>query len=131
VLTGITVSDVESAGIAGLWFLDKGVRSALITMGEKGVVEVDKAGAHSRFAPAVVVIDTTAAGDAFAGNLGAGIANGLGWDESVVRGIHAGALAVTVAGASTSLPTSDAVDAHIIALLHDREDPSCVRTPAL
>ena len=70
-------------------------------------------GTHSRFAPTVDVVDTTAAGDAFGGNLGAGLANGLTWDESVNRGIHAGALAVTVAGASTSLPTADAVDAHI------------------
>ena len=59
------------------------------------------------------VVDTTAAGDAFGGNLGAGLANGLTWDESVIRGIHAGALAVTVAGASTSLPTAQAVDAFI------------------
>jgi len=131
VLTGITVSDVESAAIAGLWFLDKGVRSALITMGERGVVEVDVTGTHSRFAPTVDVVDTTAAGDAFGGNLGAGLANGLTWDESVNRGIHAGALAVTVAGASTSLPTADAVDAHISTLNHNRDDLSCATTPAL
>jgi ribokinase len=74
----------------------------------------------------MTVVDTTAAGDAFAGNLGAGLANGLSWDESVNRGIHAGALAVTVAGASPSLPTAAAVDAFIgaitgNALSHDRK----------
>jgi ribokinase len=74
-------------------------------------VEVNEAGVQSRCAPTVHVIDTTAAGDAFTGNLGAGLANGHTWDESVTRGIYAGALAVTVAGASTSLPTADAVDA--------------------
>ena len=126
VLTGIPVTDVQSAATAGEWFLRKGVGSALITMGEKGVVEVDKSGAHTRFAPTMKVVDTTAAGDAFAGNLGAGLANGLSWDESVNRGIHAGALAVTVAGASPSLPTGDAVDAFIVvttqnALNQDRE----------
>lgn len=113
VLTGLAVSDVASAQSAGQWFLDRGVVSALITMGEKGVVEVSKQGVLSRSTPTVPVVDTTAAGDAFAGNLGAGLANGLSWDEAVNRGIHAGALAVTVAGASTSLPTAQAVDAFI------------------
>ena len=113
VLTGVTVSDVESAAAAGRWFLDRGVHTALITLGEKGVVEVNETGVQNRSTPTVPVVDTTAAGDAFGGNLGAGLANGLTWDESVIRGIHAGALAVTVAGASTSLPTAQAVDAFI------------------
>jgi ribokinase len=130
VLTGTTVSDVQSAEVAGRWFLDRGVHSALITMGEKGVVEVGEAGVQTLSAPKVQVVDTTAAGDAFAGNLGAGLANGLTWDESVNRGIHAGALAVTVAGASTSLPTAHAVDAFIGAQNQDREDMACARTQA-
>jgi ribokinase len=131
VLTGITVSDVESAGVVGRWFLERGVHAALITLGEKGVVEVNEAGVQNRSTPTVDVIDTTAAGDAFAGNLGAGLANGLTWNESVTRGIHAGALAVTVAGASTSLPTADAVDAFIGAQNQDREDMACARTQEL
>src|SRR6185436_182385 len=53
VLTGTTVSDVQSAEVAGRWFLDRGVRSALITLGEKGVVEVGEAGVQSRSAPKV------------------------------------------------------------------------------
>ncbi len=130
VLTGISVSDVDAAVVAGRWFLERGVRTALITLGDKGVVEVNEAGAHSRSTPTVKVVDTTAAGDAFAGYLGAGLANGLAWSESIDRGIHAGALAVTVAGASTSLPTADAVDAFIAAQNHDREDASCARTQA-
>jgi len=113
VLTGIAVTDSQSAELAGRWFLDRGVVSALITMGDKGVVEINAAGVQSRSAPKVDVVDTTAAGDAFSGNLGAGLANGLTWDQSVNRGIHAGALAVTVAGASPSLPTAHAVDVFI------------------
>jgi ribokinase len=122
VLTGITVSDAESAAAAGRWFLERGVHTALITLGEKGVVEVSETGVQNRPTPAVPVVDTTAAGDAFGGNLGAGLANGLSWDESVIRGIHAGALAVTVAGASTSLPTAQAVDAFIGTQNHDAQN---------
>ena len=130
-LTGQSVSDVDSAGVAGRWFVERGVHTALITLAENGVVEVDGTGARHRPAPVVDVIDTTAAGDAFAGNLGAGLANGLGWDESIIRGIHAGALAVTVAGASTSLPTADVLDSFISAQGHNWKDLSCARTRAL
>jgi ribokinase len=131
ILTGIAVSDLDTAALAGQWFLDRGVHKALITLGEKGVVEVNGTGVLDRPAIAVNVVDTTAAGDAFAGNLGAGLANGLAWNESLERGIHAGALAVTVAGASTSLPTAQAVDAFIDAQNHKKEDMSCAKTPAL
>ena len=82
-------------------------------LAEKGVVEVTADGSEHRSAPTVKVVDTTAAGDAFAGNLGAALAAGHPWEHAVVRGIHAGALAVTVAGASTCLPTAAAVDALI------------------
>ena len=130
VLTGIKVADAESAGEVGQWFLQRGVRAALITLGDKGIVQVNAAGAQSRSTPSVDVVDTTAAGDAFAGNLGAGLANGRTWDESVTRGINAGALAVTVAGASTSLPTAADIDAFIKSQSNNRKDMSCARTQA-
>jgi len=130
VLTGIKVADVESAGEVGRWFLERGVRAALITLGDKGIVQVNETGVQSRSTPTVDVVDTTAAGDAFAGNLGAGLANGRSWDESVTRGINAGALAVTVAGASTSLPTAAEVDAFIKSQSNNRKDMSCARTQA-
>ena len=130
VLTGIKVADAESAGEVGQWFLQRGVRAALITLGDKGIVQVNAAGAQSRSTPSVDVVDTTAAGDAFAGNLGAGLANGRTWDESVTRGINAGALAVTVAGASTSLPTAADIDAFIKSQSNIRKDMSCARTQA-
>ncbi len=130
VLTGIKVCHVESAAEVGRWFLERGVRAALITLGDKGIVQVNEAGVQSRSTPKVDVLDTTAAGDAFAGNLGAGLANGRTWDESVTRGIYAGALAVTAAGASTSLPTADDVDAFIKSQNDDRKDMSCAKTQA-
>jgi ribokinase len=113
VLTGVPVTDVRSAIAAGQWFVERGARTALVTLAEKGVVEVTADGSEHRSAPSVQVVDTTAAGDAFAGNLGAALAAGHPWEHAVVRGIHAGALAVTVAGASTCLPPAAAVDALI------------------
>jgi len=41
-LTGIEVTDEQSAKKAGQWFLDQGVENAIITMGGSGVVLVNK-----------------------------------------------------------------------------------------
>ena len=58
----------------------------------------------------VVPVDTTAAGDAFAGALAASLADGKALATAVRRGLAAGALATTVRGASPSLPTAAQVD---------------------
>lgn len=110
-LTGITVVDAESASRAGAWFVERGVVHALVTLAERGVVDVTRDGAAHHRAPRVDVVDTTAAGDAFAGVLGAAAATGFDWDTALRRAIHAGALAVTRRGASSSLPTDDEVTA--------------------
>lgn len=110
VLTGIEVTDEESAVSAGRWFVDRGVGSAVVTMAGRGAVVVQSEGSRTHPAFAVEPVDTTAAGDAFAGNLGASLAAGLGWDDAVRRALAAGALAVTVRGASPSLPTARQLD---------------------
>lgn len=116
-LTGIEVTDTESATRAGHWFLDQGVHHAIITMAGAGAVVVSAAGSASTepqvqtFEPfKVTAVDTTAAGDAFAGALASGLAAKLGWNESIRRAMAAGALAVTKEGASPSLPTRAAID---------------------
>jgi ribokinase len=112
-ITGVTVTDVASAEQAGRWFVDRGVGRAVVTLAGQGALVVT-ADAVTRAAPyPVQAVDTTAAGDAFAGHLGAALAVGLAWDEAVRRAMAAGALAVTVAGASPSLPTAAAVDAFL------------------
>ncbi|WP_151482025.1 ribokinase [Streptomyces albicerus] len=119
-LTGSEVDGVESAERAARWFLDRGVRHALITLGGAGAVSVTRtknssapgSEVTSHF-PAfpVVPVDTTAAGDAFTGALGAALAAGLDNDLAVRRGMAAGALATTCPGASPSLPDLTAVSA--------------------
>ncbi|WP_286690579.1 ribokinase [Aeromicrobium sp. REDSEA-S38_B2] len=104
-LTGIPVVDVASAEQAGRWFVERGVAHAVVTLAAKGVVVVDADGARHFAAPAVEAVDTTAAGDAFAGYLGAGLASGLTLDAALPRAMAAGALAVTRRGASPSLPS--------------------------
>ncbi|HEX8489109.1 MAG TPA: ribokinase [Propionibacteriaceae bacterium] len=115
VLTGIRARDEDSAVAAGRWFVDRGVGAAVITMAERGVAVVTAEGTSAYPAFAVTPVDTTAAGDAFAGFLGASLASGLGWDEAIRRSLAAGALAVTVRGASPSLPTARQVDEFLAA----------------
>ncbi len=111
ILTGITVVDEETAVRAGRHFTGLGVRYALVTMGSAGAVLVS-ADSIVRFdSIAVEAVDTTAAGDAFAGYLGASLALGDDLPDAIERAVAAGALTVTKRGASPSLPHRDDVDA--------------------
>jgi ribokinase len=59
---------------------------------------------------AVTMLDSTAAGDAFAGALAASIATGATYSVALTRGNAAGALACAVQGAQPSLPSNEAID---------------------
>jgi ribokinase len=109
-LTGIEVTDEQSAKLAGNWFLDQGVENAIITMGGSGVVLVNKQETRMFAAPKVQAVDTTAAGDAFAGYLGALLAEGKSLEEAIEVAVKAASISVTKLGASSSLPTRDQVD---------------------
>jgi ribokinase len=61
-------------------------------------------------APKVQAVDTTAAGDAFAGYLGALLAEGKSLEEAIEVAVKAASISVTKLGASSSLPTLDQVD---------------------
>jgi ribokinase len=109
-LTGIEVTDESSAKIAGHWFLDRGVENAVITMGGQGVVLVNQKQTRLFEAPKVQALDTTAAGDAFAGYLGALLAEGSSLEEAIEVAVKAASISVTKLGASSSLPTREQVD---------------------
>jgi ribokinase len=106
-ITGVEVTDADSAERAARWFLDRGVGQAIITLGDKGAVCVDATGRTDLKAFDVDVVDTTAAGDAFTGTFGAAVA--LGRADALPLAMAAGALAVTKPGASPSLPTYDEI----------------------
>jgi ribokinase len=103
-LTGIPVTDDASAERAGRWFVERGVTWAVITRAGDGSTIVSAAETVHVPAIPVVPVDTTAAGDAYAGYLGARLAAGAEIAEAVAVATVAGALAVTRAGASPSLP---------------------------
>jgi len=110
ILTGISVIDSASAVEAGRWFCARGVHSALITLASAGAVLVTSDDVLHFPAFPVTAVDTTAAGDAFAGYLGAGLAEGRPLAEAIRHAMAAGALTVTRRGASPSLPSRSDVD---------------------
>ncbi|MFE6996942.1 ribokinase [Microbacterium sp. NPDC057659] len=109
-LSGIEVADAASAERAGRWFLEQGVRAAVITMAEKGSCVVTAEGTTFIDPIPVEPVDTTAAGDAYAGYLGAALADGWPLDRATALASAAGAIAVTRQGASPSLPHRAEVD---------------------
>lgn len=110
-LTGIRVDSRDGAIAAGRWFLERGAGAALITMGGAGSVLITAEGATDHPSIPVEVVDTTAAGDAYAGALAAAIAGGLPLAQAIRRAAAAGAIAVTRRGSSSSVPTAAEVDA--------------------
>lgn len=115
----LIVNEHEQAVVAGLptgtpvaqahaQLRRRGVRAVVTTLGAEGAVLTDSTGNTStvRAIPADVV-DTTGAGDAFAGVLAARLALGDPLLEAARWGTAAGSLAVRTAGAQESYPDAD------------------------
>jgi ribokinase len=85
--------------------------TVVLTAGSSGLTWVGEGGGEARQLPAfpVAAVDETAAGDAFIGYLLAGLLGGESMERSLQLGAAAGALAVTAAGAGTSIPDRAAV----------------------
>jgi ribokinase len=101
----------DSAPAAAGALRARGVGAVAITLGAAGAVIATADWCDQLPAPAVTVVDTTAAGDAFTGTLAAGLAAGLPLRAAAERAIVAGSLTATRAGAQPSLPTRADVDA--------------------
>ncbi len=83
----------------------QGVRNVLLTRGEEGALLVSKNEKYEIEALDVEPVDTTAAGDAFAGAFALGLAGGLSPRNAAELGTAYGSAAVTSAGAQSSLLT--------------------------
>ena len=104
ILTGIRPANQEDASKAAKIFLEKGVGTAIIKLGAKGVYYENKD--ESGFIPPYKVnpIDTVAAGDAFNGGVAVAISEGKPLAEAVRWGAAAGAIATTRKGALPAMP---------------------------
>ncbi len=110
-LTGIKVEDEKSAVEAAKWFLERGVKHVIITLGANGVVFVDDT--HEQYIPSFKVnaVDASGAGDTFGGAFLAGMAKGYDIADAIVFANVAAGISVTKVGCIESMPHLDEVEA--------------------
>jgi ribokinase len=109
ILTSIQVVDPRSAEKAGRWFLDQGVKTAIITLGAAGAVLVTENHTEHYPAPEVQAIDSTGAGDIFSGGFLAKLSAGSSVVESIVFAVQAASLSTTRLGVIESIPSCEEV----------------------
>lgn len=105
-LTGVAVKSVHDARKAAAIFLAKGVGTAVITLGEDGVLVHNRE--ISEHLPAIKVgpvVETTGAGDAFNGGMAAAMARGMPPLEAARFGCAVAGISVTRPGTAPSMPT--------------------------
>ncbi|MBO9600002.1 MAG: ribokinase [Cohnella sp.] len=104
-LTGRTVSDQVTAKLAAVELLRSGVSTVFAKLGEKGVVVINTNSTHVVEPYKVEAVDSTAAGDAFAGAVGAALVKGKDVWTAAKFASAIGALTVTRKGAQASMPS--------------------------
>ncbi|MHA1524156.1 MAG: ribokinase [Alphaproteobacteria bacterium] len=111
-LTGQPVGSVAQAEAAAKILLQRGVGTAIITLGGEGVLYADAQGAtHLPAFSAGPVVDTTGAGDAFNGGFAAALAAGHDGRTAARFGCATGALSVTALGTAPSMPHLGEIEA--------------------
>jgi ribokinase len=105
-LTGVAVVTVDDARKAAEVFLSKGVGTAVITLGENGVLLHNKD--MSEHVPAfhvAPVVETTGAGDAFNGGMATALARGFAPLDAARFGCAVAGISVTRPGTAPAMPT--------------------------
>ena len=103
-MAGMTVSTPAEAAAAGAALRAQGCGVAIVTLGSDGAVLVGEGGTLHEPAIPVEAVDTTAAGDAFAGGFAAWLAEGASLADALRWAVAAGSLATTSLGAAPSIP---------------------------
>ncbi|MFI8496253.1 ribokinase [Peribacillus butanolivorans] len=109
-LTGIDVSDLDSAQQAAEYFNRMGVENSIIKMGDKGSLVYENGKTEYIEAIQVTAVDTVGAGDSFAGALGSALADGADLVAAVRFANIVAALKVTKQGAQAGIPTIEKVN---------------------
>lgn len=108
-MTGVEINSDADLLQAAEQLFSEGIKQIILTMGEKGAYYLSPNQKFRIPVFQVIMIDSTAAGDAFIGGFAAGLANGLDIQHALLYASAAGALAVTRQGAQTSLPDKNEV----------------------
>lgn len=109
--------NIRTAKMVGSELVARGVQAAVITMGRRGCMVVDRNSADHVAAYEIELVDHTGTGDAFAGALAASLAVGDDLRKAVKFASAAGALACTKFGSIDAMPAK----AEIIELMQKQE----------
>lgn len=112
-LTGIPVTDKNSAIEAASVLKHRGIGNVIVTMGSKGALIYDD---NISFIPAIKVkaVDTTAAGDTFCGGVCVALSEGHTLADAVRFATAASSISVQRDGAQDSIPSREEVNAILI-----------------
>ena len=110
-LAGIPVETVDQAEAAAKVFLGRGVKTAVITLGELGVyVRNSEISQHiPAFDMGDKVLETTGAGDAFNGGFAHALADGMSLIEAIRFGSATAAISVTRLGTAPAMPFNNEI----------------------
>lgn len=113
-LVGFTVASIEDARKAAKVLRDRGAKTAVITLGDKGVyIQNNDLDVHVPVISDGAVVDTAGAGDAFIGGFSAALAEGKHIVVAAKYGCATAGIAVTRSGTARAMPKQD----DILALL--------------
>jgi ribokinase len=107
------ISDLSEASLLAMNLHRRGIDNVVITLGAQGAVLVYDGNTVHIPAPAVQVVDTTAAGDCFAGAFTVALSEGQEIASALRFAVYASALKVTKFGAQSGLPTRAEVEARL------------------
>lgn len=110
ILSGIKISDWDSAKKAANVISSKGVDIVVITLGENGAFIKDGIKYYDIPGNNIDVIDTTAAGDTFCGAFCVAISEGLPIQDAAILANKAASIAVSRSGAQSSIPRREEIN---------------------
>ncbi len=103
-IVGFALDTDEACRRAIRVLLEKGIRNAIITLGENGCIFTKENGIATHPAEQVKAVDTTPAGDTFIGALVSKLCEGNTIESAVAYATHASAVTVTRRGAADAIP---------------------------
>lgn len=110
----LLLNEVEAAALEtelNRSIADLGLPHVVVTRGASGAIHTEHGTATAYPSLKVTPVDTTGAGDTFAGYLAAGLDQGLRWADALPLALAAAALATTKPGTAIAIPGRSEVEA--------------------